>query len=288
MKSPVDIPQVLYVRPASGPLAPLVFDSPHSGTHYPVSFKPHAPLDSLRKSEDTYVDELYAGAADFGIPVLGALFPRCFLDANRGLHELDPSLIDGKWPHPLEDSEKAKLGVGLIWRKCRPNRDIYDRKLTVDETEARLDTYWRPYHETLQSLLNAAYDQFGAVWHINCHSMPEMSDELSKEGPGHRRSEFCLGDRGGTTCAPEFLHLAKSALEDMGYQVAVNEPYAGVELVRAYSDPASGRHSLQVEIRRDLYMNEDTFEKTAEFEELQSNLTKFSRILAEQTRAWAA
>lgn len=285
---PVDIPDVLYVRYPEAPLAPLVFDSPHSGTSYPASFKPRAPMHNLRKSEDTYVDELYSGAVRFGIPLLAALFPRCFLDANRGLHELDPNLIDGEWPHPLEDSEKAELGIGLIWRKCRPDNDIYDRKLTVAETEARLDTYWRPYHAAVKTLLDDAHEKFGSVWHINCHSMPEWSDVMSKEGPGIRRAEFVLGDRKGATCAPEFLELVKSTLEGFGYEVAVNVPYAGVELVRAYSDPAAGRHSLQVEIRRDLYMNEDTLEKTADFESLQKNLTELSRILAQQTRAWAA
>lgn len=285
---PTSIPKVLFVKSSSHPTAPLVLDSPHSGTLYPEDFNYCVPLEKLRQAEDTYVDELYEDAAALGAMHMGALFPRSYVDVNRGLHELDPNLIDGTWPAPLSHSEKSDLGIGLIWRKCRPNQDIYPNKLSVNDTQKRLDTYWHPYHRCLKQLLDNTHQQFGQVWHINCHSMPSDSDALSKEGPGHRRPEFCLGDRGGTTCAPEFTQLVKATLEQLGYQVTINDPYAGVELVRAYANPGQGRHSLQVEIRRDLYMDEETFEKTPNFTRLQTHLSQLTQTLIKTTQAWAS
>ena len=239
----------------------------------------------LRRAEDTYIHELYADAPSLGATLMGAHFPRSYIDTNRGLDEMDVSIIDGDWPDPVSDSEKAAVGIGLIWRVNQKNQFIYDRLLSIDEAKNRINAYWQPYHDTLQTTMNQLHEKFGKVVHINCHSMPEISNQSSKEGPGVQRPEFCLGDRRGTTCDPELTDLTKSVLEEMGYGVAVNEPYAGVELVRAYSNPAEKRHSLQVEIRRDLYMDEATFEKNRNFNMLKDDLYVLTKKLAEFSKS---
>lgn len=278
-----NIPRILFCDAPQNNPVPLVLDSPHSGTDYPEDFKHSSEMMVLRRAEDTYIHELYADAPSLGATLIGAHFPRSYIDVNRALHEMDLALLEDAWTHPVEPSEKTELGIGLIWRKNQFNEDIYNRRLSISEVEARIENYWRPYHQTLQAVLDEKYASFGRVWHLNCHSMPEMSNETSKEGPGIRRPEFCLGDRRGTTCDPAFVDRTREILEDLGYSVAVNEPYAGVELVRAYSDPDQGRHSLQVEIRRDLYMDEESFEKTAHFAQLKSDL----KILVEKLAAFS-
>ncbi len=261
-------------------------DSPHSGTSYPDDFDHISDFMVLRRAEDTYIHELYADAPDHGVLLMGAHFPRSYIDVNRGLDEIDTSLIDGDWDGPVSDSEKAAAGIGLIWRVNQLNENIYDRKLSAKETRHRIETYWQAYHTTLQQALNETRESFGKVIHINCHSMPEISNESSKEGPGVRRPEFCLGDRRGITCSPELTRFAQMTLSDLGYEVAVNEPYAGVELVRAYSDPPDNRHSLQVEIRRDLYMDEESLERSQDFNRLKSALSSFTEKLAAFSRTF--
>ncbi|MFB9354505.1 N-formylglutamate amidohydrolase [Sneathiella chinensis] len=279
-----NIPGVLFLNAPTSTSVPLVLDSPHSGMEYPEDFNHASDFMILRRAEDTYIHELYADAPDLGATLMGAHFPRSYIDVNRGITEMDTALIDGDWTRPVGESEKAGLGIGLIWRKNQINEDIYDRKLSVAEAENRIDSYWVPYHDTLKAALDDTHASFGRVWHLNCHSMPEMSNETSKEGPGVQRPEFCLGDRRGTTCDPKFVAKTKEVLEELGYQVAVNEPYAGVELVRAYSDPDAGRHSLQIEIRRDLYMDEATLEKSANFDKVKADL----KVLVEKLAEFAA
>lgn len=274
---------VFLAVPTSNPV-PLVLDSPHSGTDYPDDFGYACDHQVLRRGEDTYIHELYASAPDHGATLMAANFPRSYIDVNRGLNEIDTSLIEGNWTGEVSDSEKAAAGIGLIWRINQENVDIYKRKLSVDEVNHRINTYWQPYHDSLKGLINDVRQRHGKVVHINCHSMPKVSNESSKEGPGVIRPEFCLGDRHGTTCDPALVALTKSTLEELGYAVSVNEPYAGVELVRAYSDPSDGRHSLQVEIRRDLYMDEKTFEKSSNYNKLKSDLN----ILVQKLSAFSA
>ena len=133
----------------------------------------------------------------------------------------------------------------------------------------------------INALFEKTQERFGRVWHINCHSMPEMGDETTADGPV-ARPDFILGDRKGTTCDPALTEFARSVLEELGYNVVLNFPYAGVELVRAYSAPVESRHSLQVEVNRKLYMNEITFERNDGFETLRQHLVGFTRALSQE------
>ena len=283
-----EVPGVLYIKRANGNSAPVVFDSPHSGADYPEDFDCIAPMEVVRKSEDTFVDELYAAVPDCGASLQAALFPRAYIDPNRSLMDLDPELIDELWPEPLAPSEKTRLGHGLIWRLCPPDYALYDRKLRTTEVRSRIDTYWRPYHLALRGMLDTALVQFGQVWHINCHSMPAAGVPQQPGIGNGGRIDFVLGDRDGTTCDPEFTKLVASILQGFGYSVRVNDPYKGVELVRAHSDPSNGRHSLQIEINRALYMNELSLERAAGFNTLQTNLTRFATVVCDYARSKTA
>jgi N-formylglutamate amidohydrolase len=255
------------------PAVPVVFDSPHSGTDYPTDFGTIAPLAVIRRSEDAFIDEIFGSAPDHGAPLIAAEFPRIYIDPNRDLIDLDPAMLDGPWPDPLVPSRKTELGVGLIWRIMPPDTALYDRLLSVEEVRGRIDRCWKPYHQAVASAIEETHRRFGKVWHVNCHSMPAVGNAASEDGPV-ARAEFVLGDRDGTTCEPGFTAFVAGQLRDMGYQVKINEPYKGVELVRRYSDPANGRHSLQLEINRKLYMDEERIEKNGGFSELQANIDK--------------
>lgn len=255
-----------------GIVAPLVLDSPHSGTTYPEDFGTAVPREALRNAEDSYVDELYASAPRHGALLIAARFPRSYIDPNRSVLDIDTALLDAPWPGPALASRKTQLGVGLIWRVLDTGAPIYARKLSVEEVMRRIVAYHQPYQKAVKDALDATHAHFGAVWHINCHSMPAFSSAISEEGPGKPRADFVLGDRDGTTCAPEFTALVAGNLRARGYDVKVNDPYKGVELVRAFSDPKAGRHSLQIEVNRRLYMDERTREKTPGFARVQADL----------------
>ncbi len=226
----------------------------------------------LREGEDCYVDELYAGAAELGAPLLAALWPRTYLDPNRHAGDVDLDLLDGPWPGEYRPSGKARVGKALIWRTLEDGRPIYAGRLSIDKVQRRIRDYHAPYHEMIQGLLGETHARFGRVYHINCHSMRAVAGKQSDDGAGNVRADFVLGDRDGTSCSPQFTEFVRAALSGMGYRVKVNDPYKGVELVRAYSDPKAGRHSLQIEINKRLYMDEATLQKSAGFATLQRNL----------------
>jgi N-formylglutamate deformylase len=261
---------------------PLVLDSPHSGTRMPADFGAALPESDLRDGEDCFIDELYLPAAARGIPLLAAQFPRTYLDPNRHAGDIDTDLLDAPWPDALVPSGKARIGKSLVWRTLDDGRPIYDRKLTVQELRQRIARCHTPYHQALQGLLQAAHARHGQVFHINCHSMNAVSGAMGEGGAGQPRADMVLGDRDGTTCAPAFTAFVREALVARGYDVKVNDPFKGVELVRAYSNPAAGFHSLQLEVNKRLYMDQATLQKHAGFVRLQADLMALLDAIAER------
>jgi len=282
------LPGVLYRRDAEAPEVPLVFDSPHSGVKYPGDFDFTCALEQLRTAEDTYVDELYGAAPAHGGTIIGAFFPRSYIDANRNLADIDQELLDAPWPGEVMPGEKSRLGMGLIRRLAVPKTPVYGRKLGVAEVQARIDRYYHPYHRELAAVADRLHACFGGVWHVNCHSMKSVSNAMASEGPGVARADFVLGDRDGTTCGPELTQFVLQFLRDRGYDVKVNDPYKGVELVRRHGRPRENRHSLQIEVNRKLYMDETTFERNGNFPRLKADLDELVKALAEFARERAS
>ena len=261
------------VHGPAAPSAPLVLDSPHSGFEFPADMRAAVSEFDLRDGEDCFIDELYKPATERGVALIAAQFPRTYIDPNRHSGDIDLALLEGgRWPHEYVPSGKAELGKALIWRTLDDGRAIYARQLSVAETEARIANCHAPYQRLLQQWIAATHERFGASFHINCHSMNAVAGTQGEGGAGSERADFVLGDRDGTTCAPAFTAFVHEALTGMGYRVKVNDPYKGVELVRAFSNPGLRRHSLQLEINKRLYMNEATRSKHEGFTVLQKNL----------------
>ncbi|MGD9774740.1 N-formylglutamate amidohydrolase [Diaphorobacter sp.] len=274
-------------QPTGQPL-PLVCDSPHSGTAYPADFGHAVPLALLRRGEDTHVHRLWHTAPAHGATLIAATFPRTYIDVNRADTDLDPAQIDGDWPQPLAPGPKTRQGLGLIWQQIVKDgvaTPLYARPRTVAEVQQRIAGYWRPYHAALQQAIDASVQRFGCVWHLNLHSMPNDVYRRLGRQDAPPLADFVLGDRDGTTCAPEFVHLIAEQLRGFGYSVALNEPYKGVELIGRIGQPRLGRHSLQIEIRRPVYMDEDTRAPNAGFAPLQQHLDALLGVVAGYVRA---
>jgi N-formylglutamate amidohydrolase len=258
---------------------PFVFNSPHSGRVYPGAFLAASRLDSLtlRRSEDAYVEELFGFVAEMGAPLLYAHFPRAYLDVNREPYELDPALFRDGLPHYANtQSVRVVGGLGTIARIVSESDEIYREPLTVGAALERINRLYTPYHETLRTLLKEAEAEFGLAVLIDCHSMP--SNPMADQGGG--RPDFVLGDRYGASCNGELTRLATAQLKSMGYVVALNKPYAGGYITEHYGRPQQGRHALQVEINRALYMDETSFAKSAGFERLKRDLEQVAKALA--------
>ncbi|MDO1581962.1 N-formylglutamate amidohydrolase [Rhizobium oryzicola] len=255
---------------------PLVFSSPHSGRAYPSEFLESSRLDalSIRRSEDHFVDELFADATEFGAPFLVAHFPRAYLDVNREPYELDPRMFDGALPSYANiGSMRVAGGLGTIPRIVAENMEIYRHRISVETALWRIEGIYKPFHATLRRLIARTHARFGLAVLIDCHSMP---GNIRLSG-SDLRPDFIIGDRYGTSASAELSRAAVHFLEEMGFTAVRNKPYAGGFITEHYGRPVRGLHALQIEVNRALYVDEATLEKRPEFDIIAAALSAFMR-----------
>ncbi len=244
---------------------PLVFASPHSGTRYPQAFVTESRLDqlTLRRSEDSFVDEIFGAAPGLGAPLIRAHFPRAYIDPNREPFELDPTMFEDPLPaYANTRSPRVAAGLGTIAKMVANGAEIYRGKLRFREALDRIQNYYWPYHAALRELVEDTRDSFGFCVLVDCHSMPSVGGPADRD-PGSRRVDFVLGDCHGTSCAPVVTETAAAALRELGYHVALNTPYSGGFVTRHYGRPVESIHGLQIEINRALYMDEGAIRRGA-------------------------
>jgi len=261
---------------------PLVFASPHSGDVYPPEFVAASWLDpvALRRSEDAFVDRLFAAAAEYGAPLLRAHFPRAYVDPNREPFELDPAMFDGPLPDYVNTtSPRVVAGLGTVARVVASGENIYRGWLVFDEVRRRIDAHYFPYHATLEKLIADTVERFGACVLVDCHSMPSVGGPMDAD-TGLQRVDAVLGDCHATSCASSVTDAAEQALADVGFVVGRNMLYAGGFTTRHYGRPADGVHALQIEINRALYMDEDLVEPGPNFGQVAARLQAVVMALA--------
>jgi N-formylglutamate amidohydrolase len=262
---------------------PFIFSSPHSGRVYPKSFLQATKLDgtAIRRSEDSFVDEIFGAAPSFGAPLLKAHFPRAFIDPNREAYELDQAMFDSPLPQYVNTrSPRVLAGLGTIARVVRDGAEIYTRKLSFQEALSRIDTYYKPYHATLRKLLEETHRKFNYAVLIDCHSMPSVGGPLDQD-IGSARPDIVLGDRFGSSCARRLTDTVERVLLMQGFVVVRNNPYAGGYTTEHYGRPHVGLHTLQIEINRALYMDEDRMERTAGLKRITTAVTTLMRAVTE-------
>ena len=260
---------------------PIVFDSPHSGSRYPSRFLAMSRLEALalRRSEDAFVDELYAGCVALGAPLLKAHFPRAYLDANREPYELDPRMFDGRLPDFANTrSLRVAAGLGSIPRVVGEAHPIYFEPIPVEEGLARIAELHRPYHAALAGLIERAEKRFGRAVLIDCHSMPSATPEVAGV-------DIVLGDRYGSSAAGWIVEALEAGLRRAGLTIRRNKPYAGGYITETYGKPAEGRHTVQLEINRALYMDERAIVKLARADALAAALFDATAALVERIAA---
>jgi len=259
---------------------PLLFNSPHSGRVYPRDFLLASRLDlaTLRRSEDSFVDELIVGVVARGHPLVRAHFPRCFVDVNREPYELDPRMFDGRLPSFANTrSMRVAGGLGTVARVVGDAQEIYDQRISVAEALRRIDEFYKPYHRSLRRVFMHLHREFGAAVLIDCHSMPSATG-AKDERP---RADLVLGDRYGTSCVPVIPETIEATMRQFGYVVSRNKPYAGGFITEHYGNPTVGLHAVQLEINRSLYMDERHYQRAATFIRLASEFEVLADRLAD-------
>lgn len=263
-------------------LQPAVFNSPHSGRYYPKGFLAASRLDAhaLRKSEDCYIDELFGFAAEIGTPLLKANFPRAYLDVNREPYELDPRMFAEELPgYANITSVRVAGGLGTIPRIVSEGDEIYRGPITLAEALRRIEAIYRPYHRMLCELLGRAGEAFGNVLLVDCHSMPSSACSHASI-QCNRGIDIVLGDRHGSACAEEITGALEELLRGEGLRTVRNKPYAGGFITQNYGSPGHGRHALQIEINRAMYMDERSLARSVGFALIRRSLHKvFAELL---------
>jgi N-formylglutamate amidohydrolase len=259
---------------------PVLFNSPHSGRVYPHAFLSASRLElaTLRRSEDSFVDDLILGLVPRGHPIMRAHFPRCYVDVNREPYELDPRMFDGRLPSFANTrSMRVAGGLGTVARVVGDAQEIYDQRISVAEALRRIDGLYKPYHRALRRLFMRLHRDFGAAILVDCHSMPSTTGGGRDERP---RADVVIGDRYGTSCVPVVSDTIEQTLRDFGYALSRNKPYAGGFITEHYGNPTAGLHSIQLELNRALYMDERRYEQTASFDRLAGEIAIMADRLA--------
>ncbi len=262
---------VFHLKCPVTPKVPFLFNSPHSGAHYPAHFLKLSRLGALalRKTEDAFVNELFGNVVSYGAVFLQAMFPRSFIDLNREPYELDKSMLVGSLPdYANTKSVRVRNGLGTVARLVSEYEAIYKARLPVETVLRRIELIYKPYHEMLGQQLDEIYENWGMSVLVDCHSMPS----ITPPGRINRQADIVIGDRYGSSCENHMTNHMKDSLVRKGYNVTLNKPYAGGFITKNYGRPEQGRHAIQIEINRGIYMDESRIEKISNFSVLKRDL----------------
>jgi N-formylglutamate deformylase len=274
-----------YWAPEASP-APCVFDVPRSGRDYPPGFFTTLPFNTVHFLVSHYVEEIWGLAPKSGSGLLYATFVNNYIDANRSERDIDADLLAEPWPGPLEPSDMTLInGMGLIHARARGSNLRFE-KLSVAEVQHRIEHYWRPYHDRLSQLIAERRKAADAAFHLSCHCMGTVGPPTAHDS-GKRRADFCLSDYHGTTSSKEFMDVIARALRDRGFSVSFNDPFVGAECIRRHAKPEAGIHSVQIEVIKELFMEEESFRRKPNFGEVREALGVVSAEIANYARSFA-
>jgi N-formylglutamate amidohydrolase len=264
------------------PPVPVIVDVSRSGREYPEEFRSNVPFTVLHDNVSMYVDQLWGAAPKLGATLLYASFPSFWIDANRNELDIDPDLIEGEWPVPLEPTV-SRRGLGLLKTKSRYGEPVHERKLTVAEVMERIENYHRPYFAELAQNIARLKAAFGVAFQLSCHCMSAIGAPTHPD-PGQERADFVLGNLEGKTSSKAFIDFVDATIGSLGYSCRINFPYTGGELNRRFGAPGEGVESIMIEINKKLFMDVKTFKKKPEFGSVQADVTKILAAIVKHAR----
>jgi N-formylglutamate amidohydrolase len=231
---------------SADPASPVIVSVPHAGRDYPAALFEvlRAPATALAALEDRHVDRVAIAAAG-PETMLVQRRGRAWIDLNRAEQDRDCQVDAGAVPQ-RQPSLKLRSGLGLVPRRVAGAGDLWRRRFTGAEIDARIAADHRPYHTALDELLTAARARFGVAVLFDLHSMPPL-------GPG--AAQVVIGDRFGRSSAARFTARLEQIAASAGIACAANTPYAGGHIVERHGRPGRGIHAVQLELDRTLYLD---------------------------------
>lgn len=260
---------------------PLILSVPHGGQYFPPQFLQNVQSDvnTLRHNEDLFVDELLQDAVDAGIPMLKMEVARSFVDVNRNKLELDPAMY---FNYPQEQEmlfdKHCRAGLGVIHRINYKRENLYDGLLDYDEVQNRLRYIYDVYHQQLQKMIEAVLKKFGFCLVLDCHSMPSKICSIIDDRSG---IDICLGNLFSQSCPQDISDFLAGQFWSKNYNVEFNCPYSGAFITFNYCQPRQKTYTLQLEINRGLYADEDRFAKGENFAAVAADVSESVVALAD-------
>ena len=273
--------EIFYRFDPTAPAVPVIVDVSRSGRLYPIDFRSPVPFTTLHDNVSMYVDEIWKAAPQSGATLLQALFPNTYIDANRHELDIDPDLIDGEWPVPLQFV--SKTGLRLLKTVSRYGEPLQERKFTVAEINTRLDRYYRPYHRELQSIMDRMHTAHGFYYNLSCHCMSAVGAPTHADA-GKERMDFCIGNLKSTSSSTGFIEFVADTIRAEGFTCSVNTPYSGGEINRLYGTTDGSHDSLMVEINKKKFMDVKTFRKNDGFDAIQAVAGRVLHAVAQRAR----
>lgn len=268
------VPDFFTVFEPIGDEAPILVSSPHSGRYYPPKLLNDICIspEELRFMEDLYTDELCINSTKSGATLLVANYARAYLDLNRPLHSLDLKLIDGIKTSTYCPYSRA--GIGLVARLVNKYNNIYRQKIPFSEVEERINNIHKPYHSFIDEKLSDLKQKFGKAFLIDMHSMP-------KDALGTNQCDIIVGNNYSRSANLNMTNVIIDFFKNNGFKTRLNQPYAGGFITQNHAKTSDNINAIQIEINRALYIDQDSFEKTQNFENLQKLLNQFFEYFAQ-------
>ncbi len=238
---------------------PILVDVPHAGEWIPDEVLSEMAVgdQTLRRDLDLYVDEIWAKTATFGATLIRSCVSRYVVDLNRAGDDVAATTVRGAKrvmaPGYYHDR-------GVVWRTTTDGVPVMSSPMSREAFERRIAMFHTPYHAAIKAEIERIKAQFGYCIMVDGHSMPSMG-RSGHSDPGARRADVVPGDVGGTACDPAITWAVERHFKSKGYSVAVNKPYQGGWITRSFGRPRDGVHAIQIELNRDLYMDETSFER---------------------------
>ena len=251
---------------------PLILTVPHAGRVLPESFIKQSGMaeKDLRGNEDLFVDELISPLKEKGLTILSLNISRAFIDVNRDKIELDPNMFyDYPQNQIAVENNRCRFGLGLIHRINAQNKPIYSGLLSYQEVNARIENVYEAYHKRLQQLINKCLKKFGFCFVLDCHSMPSKICGIIPDSP---KIDFCIGNLFNKSCPSALSDAMAQSLSKKGYHVSANLPYSGAFTTFNYCQPRRKIYTLQLEINRGLYANEQNLSKNTHFQQISKDI----------------
>jgi N-formylglutamate amidohydrolase len=251
------------------PATAVVLSVPHAGTDVSGFTDALAPALDVRCDADLFVDQLYAGAPRGAF--VRAFASRFVCDLNRDPDDVSPRAV------PDHPAPRNADGRGFVWEVTTTGAPALARPLSLDEWRARKAIHVG-YHGAITAAMARARDKFGYAILVDGHSMPSVGRQEHAD-PGRPRADVVPGDRLGKSCAAGLSRRVDELFRARGMSVTFNEPYRGGYITAHHGRPAEQLHAIQIEMRRDLYMDE------ASFSLLPDKVARLRPVLAELLRA---